>query len=249
MSKTHYDDSFYQYQMEGSGLSASETVPIIFDLFKPRSVIDIGCGTGGWLRAFKEICNIDDIQGVDGDYVKTENLRIPADKFKSYDLTTFYNAGRQFDLAITLEVGEHLPDSSSNDFVKSLVTASRKIIFSAAIPGQGGTFHINEQFPEYWVQKFAIHGYVPVDFLRKKIWNNNKIEWWYRQNMLIFIHKDELANYPQLQEPFLKTDPQFITRIHPEIIRWKEKDIARLKNPIKNLRHQLYLVKQKFKGL
>ena len=70
MAKTQYDDSFYGYQMEGSVLSAREMVPMIYDLFKPQSVIDIGCGVGGWLRAFKEICKVEDVRGVDGEYVK-----------------------------------------------------------------------------------------------------------------------------------------------------------------------------------
>src|SRR4051812_46660340 len=218
MSKTQYDDSFYGYQMEGSVSSARELVPMMYDVFKPASVIDIGCGVGGWLRAFKEICKVEDIRGVDGDYVKQENLRIPADKFISYDLTKFYDAGRKFDLSMTLEVGEHLPDQAADDFVKTLVTAARKVVFSAAIPGQGGTFHINEQYPEYWAEKFAKHGYVAVDYFRKQIWNNDKIEWWYRQNIFVFIHKDELPNYPQLQEAYQKTDPQFITRLHPNIL-------------------------------
>ena len=248
MSKTKYDDSFYGYQMEGSVLSATEMTPLIYDVFKPKSVIDIGCGVGGWLKAFKDVCKVEDIRGVDGDYVKQDNLKIPKDKFVSYDLTTFYDAGRQFDLSMTLEVGEHLPDKAADDFVKTLVTAARKVVFSAALPGQGGTFHINEQFPEYWAEKFAKYDYVPVDYFRKKIWNNEKIEWWYRQNMLIFIHKDDLPDYPQLQEAYQKTDPQFITRIHPFILRGKEIDIARLKNPIKNLRHHFYLAKQKMKG-
>ena len=248
MAKTQYNDSFYGYQMEGSLLSAKEMVPMIYDVFKPKSVIDIGCGVGGWLRAFKEICKIDDIRGVDGDYVKTDKLKIPGENFTSYDLTKYYDAGRQFDLAMSLEVGEHLPDAAANDFVKTLVSASRKVLFSAALPGQGGTFHINEQFPEYWAAKFASHGYLAIDYFRKKIWNNEKIEWWYRQNMLLFIHKDELANYPQLNDAYQKTDPDFISRVHPYIIEWKERDIARLKNPIKNLRYHLYLAKQKLKG-
>ena len=248
MAKTQYDDSFYGYQMEGSVLSAREMVPMIYDLFKPKSVIDIGCGVGGWLKAFKEICKVDDVRGVDGEYVKTDNLKIPRDKFFSYDLTTFYDAGRSFDLSMSLEVGEHLPDKAADDFVKTLTSAARKVVFSAAIPGQGGTFHINEQYPEYWAQKFAKHGYVAVDYFRKKIWNNENIEWWYRQNIFVFIHKDELPNYPQLQEAYQKTDPEFITRLHPNILHGKDLDIARLKNPIKNLRHQFYLAKQKLKG-
>jgi SAM-dependent methyltransferase len=248
MAKTHYDDSFYGYQMEGSLLSAMEMVPMIYDLFKPKSIIDIGCGVGGWLRAFKEICKIDDIRGVDGEYVKVDNLKIPRENFVSYDLTKYYDAGRKFDLSMSLEVGEHLPDSAADDFVKTLVTAARKVVFSAALPGQGGTFHINEQFPEYWASKFAKYDFVPVDYFRKKIWNNEKIEWWYRQNILVFVHKDELANYPQLQDAYQKTDGEFLSRIHPNILHGKEMDIARLKNPIKNLRYHLYLVKQKFRS-
>lgn len=248
MAVKHYDDSFYGYQLEGSLLSAKEMVPFVYDVFKPTSIIDIGCGLGSWLTAFKEICKIDDIRGVDGDYVKVDKLRIPGENFVSYDLTKYYDAGRQFDLAMSLEVGEHLPDSAADEFVKTLVQASRKVLFSAALPGQGGTFHINEQFPEYWAEKFAKHQYVAVDYFRKKIWNNEKIEWWYRQNVLLFIHEDELTNYPQLQEAYQKTDQTFLSRIHPEIIKWKESDIARLKNPIKNIRHQLYLAKQLFRG-
>lgn len=247
MAKTHYDDSFFDYQLEGSGMTAKEIIPVIYDVFKPQSVLDIGCGSAIWLRTFADMYKIADIRGVDGDYVKKELLKIPAEKFASYDLTKFYDAGRQFDLAMSVEVAEHIPHASSEAFVKTLVNASRKVVFSAAIPGQGGTYHVNEQYPEYWAERFAAHGYVTVDYFRKKFWDDSKVEWWYAQNIFIFIHKDELANYPQLQDAYQKTDPEFIRRIHPGMLQSRELKIDRYKNPAKNLRHHLYLLKQKLK--
>jgi SAM-dependent methyltransferase len=243
-----YDDSFFNYIKATSDDSAMAIVPMVYEVFKPHSILDIGCGTGAWLHTFQSQYQIDDILGVDGDYVKEQFLRIPKDKFKSYDLKNYYEPGRQYDLAMSVEVGEHLPDSSADLLVKSLVQASRAVMFSAALPLQGGTYHINEQNPEYWAEKFAAHGYVCIDYLRPKIWDNNSIYYWYRQNILFYIHKDDLGKYPMLQKAYEKTDPSFLRRIHPEMILNRERDIQRLKNPAKNIRHQLYLFKQKLKG-
>lgn len=249
MAKTQYDNSFFNYMTDAAIKSTFEAVPYIYNIFKPQSVLDVGCGTASWLMGYNKLFGVEDYRGVDGDYVDPKNLKIPAEKFVPYDLTKYYDAGRKFDLVYSLEVAEHLPDASADDFVRTLVDASKGIIvFSAALPGQGGTFHINEQFPEYWAQKFQKHGFVAVDYLRKKMWNNNVIDYWYRQNILIFIKPELLSNYPELQEAYKNTDPEFLTRIHPFLLQKKDEHIATLKSPIKHLRYRMYIMKERMKG-
>jgi SAM-dependent methyltransferase len=159
-------------------------VPIVINLVQPKSVLDVGCGTGTWLKIFEEN-GIKDYLGIDGDYVDKELLKIPASNFKSHDLTKELALGRKFDLVISLEVAEHLPEISADLFVKTLVDHGETILFSAAIPGQSGQNHLNEQWPSYWQKKFATHGYYFQDIIRPEIWNNENVDWWYKQNTFI----------------------------------------------------------------
>ena len=150
MEQKYYNSSFYDDQQLGSYNAAKEIFPVLFEYIKPASVLDIGCGVGTWLSVLQKDYQISDILGVDGDYVNRDKLYIPPDKFQSHDLKTYFRVPKKFDLAISVEVGEHLPDSSADAFVKSLTDAADVVLFSAALKGQGGTFHINEQYPEYW---------------------------------------------------------------------------------------------------
>ena len=161
-----------------------EMVPLLMKLYHPKSVLDVGCGTGTWLKAFEE-AGVADYLGIDGAYVKAGQLEIPKEKFNAVDLRNSWDLKRKFDLVISLEVAEHLPDSSATVFVESLTRHSDTIIFSAAIPGQGGQHHINEQWPAYWEKKFAVHGFYFHDVLRPLVWDNAKIDWWYRQNIFL----------------------------------------------------------------
>lgn len=166
-------------------IAPREVVPTIIDLVNPQSVLDVGCGTGTWLRAFEE-AGVSDYMGVDGDYVDRAQLNIHSEKFIAKDLRTAWTLNRKFDLVISLEVAEHLPEESADLFVNTLVSHTNEtIIFSAAIPGQGGQHHINEQWPEYWQQKFMKHGFYFHDMIRPLIWDNDKIDWWYRQNVFL----------------------------------------------------------------
>ena len=123
-------------------------IPLIIDLVNPRSVIDIGCGTGTWLSVFKDH-NIDDLKGVDGDWVKDELLLIPKACFIAHDLTQELQIEQRFDLAVSLEVAEHLDKQYARNFVSTLVKLSSVVLFSAAIPFQGGTHHVNEEWPDF----------------------------------------------------------------------------------------------------
>src|SRR5204862_3532668 len=139
--------------------SARAVVPLVMELVRPASVLDVGCGLGTWLAAFAE-AGVADFLGMDGDYVDRAKLKIPAERFRAADLTNPPSPGRTFDLAVCLEVAEHLPEKASPRLVELLATAAPVVLFSAALPGQGGTRHINEQWPAFWQRLFAARGFV-----------------------------------------------------------------------------------------
>lgn len=218
-----YTEKFYKDQKEGSRRSAKEIIPLVLELIQPQHVIDVGCGAGTWLSVFKE-CGVEDIWGVDGAYVDKKILEIPEERFFSFDLKNPLRMDGQFDLVVSLEVAEHLPSECAGIFVDSLISLGPVILFSAAIPFQRGAGHINEQWPDYWVQFFQKKGYVVIDCIRKKIWQNDNVEWWYAQNILLFVRRDYLASHPLLQREFENTAISQLSIVHPR----KYLDVIRL---------------------
>ena len=180
-----YNSSFFDDLSPGSRTSAAALIPLVQTLTRPASVLDVGCGVGTWLAEW-EVQGVTDIFGVDGEYVAESALQIAPEKFQAKDLRNPFSLGRRFDLVECLEVAEHLDDSYADGFIESLVSHGDTILFSAAIPGQTGNHHVNEQWPSYWIPKFAKLGYRGFDVIRPRIWANREIEVWYRQNVLIF---------------------------------------------------------------
>jgi SAM-dependent methyltransferase len=211
-----YTKEFYQSVLSGSTSSAREIVPLIFELIQPHRVIDVGCGTGDWLQVFREF-GVEEILGIDGDWVDISELRIPADCFRVVDLTSGFSVEGQFDLVISLEVGEHIASESADAFVGSLSCLGPVILFSAAIPHQGGTNHFNEQWPDYWVQLFQMKGYVAIDCIRKRVWNNEKVEWWYAQNIILFVKEDYLESQPRLKKEHTLCRDNQLSIVHPRL--------------------------------
>jgi SAM-dependent methyltransferase len=205
-----YTPKFYR-DLTATGTSAREILPLIMEMLKPTSVIDIGCGAGHWLAVAAEL-GVGDILGVDGEWVLKTELALPRDKLVVHDLEQPLSLGRTFDLAISLEVGEHLPANQARSFVQTLCTVSNKIVFSAAIPGQGGRHHLNEQWPAYWARLFSEFGFECYDVLRPRIWNNARVLWYYAQNCLIFARSGSVSNLGMPAEPLPVVHPVLWSR-------------------------------------
>ena len=211
MSDLSYTAGYYQRLKEDSAASAREVVPFIMQLFTPRSVIDVGCGSGTWAAAYKQAGA--QVLGVDGYDVKTEQLVIAPQEFERRNLLEPLRIDRRFDLANCLEVAEHLPADRAQTFARELCQLADVVLFSAAVPGQGGTHHINEQWPTYWIAFFQDNGFQALDCIRPQIWRNESVASWYAQNMFAFVKRDRLAGYPKAVE--LSRHPGPVDLVHP----------------------------------
>lgn len=174
----NYDHSQNLHTVSGP----QAAMPLLFATGMPRSLLDVGCGTGTWLKTAQDF-GVADIFGVDGVDVPAEKLLIPAKFFRRQDLTQPWDLGRKFEAAICLEVAEHLPENSALTLVQLLTSHADTIFFSAAAPGQDGQNHINCQWPDYWQKKFNECGFVCSDDVRWRIWRDDRVEPWYRQNL------------------------------------------------------------------
>lgn len=214
-STAAYGQAFYDFQQAGSASSAREIVPWLIDLLHPASVVDIGCGTGSWVAAFRQ-AGVETVLGIDGDWVLQTQLQIPRDQFVPVDLERPFTLPRPFDLAVSLEVAEHLPESSAAGFVDSIVSAAPAVLFSAAVPHQGGWNHLNEQWPNYWAALFKQHQFLPLDRLRTRFWDNAQIRWWYAQNMVLYLRADHplwRTETPSVDVPSLVHPRNYLARV------------------------------------
>lgn len=218
-----YKRAFYESTRENM-ISAQEIVPSVIELVRPRSVIDVGCGVGGWLAAFIEK-GIADVAGYDGEWVHLDDLLVPQACFHRCDLNKPLAVDRTFDLAVSIEVAEHLRPECASDFVKTLTRLSEVVLFSAAIPFQGGTNHFNEQWPTYWAALFREHRFVTVDCLRAKFWNSPRVRWWYAQNLMLFIAEKHLETSPVLREAHARENLHGLPLVHPKA--WEKRSDPR----------------------
>jgi SAM-dependent methyltransferase len=208
-----YDHAYYEMLQEGTRRSARVILPGIMDLLSPRSAVDLGCGSGGWLATFLELGG-EHILGVDGPWVDPSTLQIPADRFQVADLGSGFTAPQRFDLAMSLEVAEHLPESAMEPFVKSLVGLAPAVLFSASVPDQGGTGHINERWQADWAARFERRGYTAIDAIRPVHWNDRSVEFWYLQNTLLYVD-ETLAAQPAIEAAKRETAGMPLSVVHP----------------------------------
>ena len=201
MIEHEYNHDFYDYIDAGSRRSARAVAGLLLAEMNVASLLDIGAGHGAWAAEWIA-AGVKDVIAVDGDYVTVEQLAIPAGNFIAHDLATPLDLKRRFDLVQTLEVAEHLPHAKADLFVDNLVAHGDVILFSAAVPHQGGEHHVNEQPPEYWRSKFARRGYAPFDFIRPALADQYDVMDWYRFNSYVYANP---AGQERLSKAMLAT--------------------------------------------
>jgi SAM-dependent methyltransferase len=238
--------SFYYTDKIYNTKAASQVVPIIIDLFRPKSVLDIGCGLGTWLKVF-ETYEVVDYLGIDGSYSENNMLLIESAKYIETDLEKPININRKFDLIICLEVAEHLSEERSVNFIREMTNLSQTVIFSAAIPFQGGENHINEKYPQYWIDLFKLNNFDCYDIIRPLIWNNQLVDWWYRQNILVFQNENFPSNFTTSLNVFPLISYDLYNNKLSQI-QSLEAELCRIKNAENGVRFYLYnLVKVIYK--
>jgi hypothetical protein len=209
-----YDAAFYTAAGAAAEASAPRVLPLVFKLAAIRSIVDVGCGDGAWLVAARGL-GIEDILGIDGPWIDDAALKVPLANFRRTRLDRPIAVDRRFDLAMSVEVAEHLPPERAPSFVADLTAFAPLVLFSAAIPGQGGADHVNEQWPGYWSRLFAAHGYTHIDALRMPLWNDPAIAWWYKQNLLLYADRTALTANPALAAAAAATPEEPIALVHP----------------------------------
>jgi len=194
--------------------SAVRILGALYEYVQPGATLDVGCGLGTWLRAATEL-GASEIQGLEGEWLDTRLLQIDSSRVRILDLEQGFDLGRRFDLVICLEVAEHLSPQSADTFVASLTSHADVVLFSAAIPFQGGHHHVNEQYPDYWSERFARHGFRAIDCLRPRIWADDEVLWWFRQNILLFVHDRAIEANERLRREYEVSHK--LCAVHPHL--------------------------------
>jgi SAM-dependent methyltransferase len=208
-----YDTHFYGFLASFAARSAEQIVPLLTASLPIKSVADFGCGQGAWLRVWREAGA--SVMGVDGAYVDRQHLMIDQHQFRAADLSRPIDLGGRYDLVQSLEVAEHLPSDCAADFVATLTAHAPLVMFSAAVPGQGGEHHVNEQPLEYWRKKFRDRGYVAVDYIRPQIVENPQIQHWYRYNIVLYAPDSYLEAAPERLRAFRVPEHQQLRNYWP----------------------------------
>jgi len=215
--KKNYGKSFYG-DADNRKRNAHTVLSIVFDnVLKPKSMVDVGCGLGHWLTVANKDFGIEKIMGIDGNYVQKENFLIPWENFVRHNLENELEVDDHFDLCISIETAEHLPEDKAGLFAGTLTSLADVVLFSGAAPFQKGVHHLNENTPSYWASKFAEKDFVCFDIIRDMLWNIEDINCIYPQNLLLFVKKGktkflEDKGYTPTENPHLKYHPGYVHR-------------------------------------
>lgn len=183
-----YDSTYYAEKVEPSIRASAATMAgsIVRD-FAPRNVADVGCGTGTLLAALQE-------RGVEVKGYEYSTAGIELCRGRGLDVTRFDIEhdpvpDERFDLVISTEVAEHLPESCADRYLDILTALSNTVVLTAATPGQPGNDHVNLQPNEYWIDKLADRGF-PLDqettSTWRETWKDRDVHWIYHHSIMVF---------------------------------------------------------------
>lgn len=167
--------------------SAAAVLPMVFEhTGTPQAVLDVGAGEGWWSTTAHDL-DVGNVLALDVDAALPE----PAWWIEAWDAESRVPLPHCMDgrwpLALCLEMAEHVTPAAGDYLVSELCHIADVVLWSAAIPGQTGDGHINEQWPAYWQERFLHHGYMLIDPFRDRLWEQADVEPWYRQNLLLAI--------------------------------------------------------------
>ena len=217
-----YGAAFYSLAVR----SAQRIVPLVAGALPIASVADFGCGQGAWLHVWEDAGA--DILGIDGPYVDQTRLLIPAEAFLPADLTASLDLGRRFDLVQSLEVAEHLPRTCADSFVGTLTNHADAVLFSGAVPGQGGEHHVNEQPLEFWRERFGACGYRAVDLVRPAVRGDAEVQRWYRCNTVLYVNDAGMTRLSPEARDAVVPDAQPLRHYWPAVDRIRQSFIRTL---------------------
>jgi hypothetical protein len=246
-----YPSDWHRVYSEITGYSANLIMREIAKVFTLSSSVEVGCGNAHWTRAAISE-GIAEYLVVDGPWNERRELLVDTNRFVEADLSEPMALGRRFDLAICLEVAEHVRPESADILIKSLTDAADVILFGAAIPYQGGFGHLNEQWPSWWRDKFTALGYQPFDLVRPRFWTDRKIHYYYRQNIFCYVNRTNLAaiSAAEVAERILYSGIPVFDAVHPEkfdevasyraiamkrLVRWVPGCFLRRRNPASSI--------------
>lgn len=240
MSKILYGQDFYNSQLLGSLQSAQVYLFHLYSIMGvPETVVDIGCGRGAWLATSKDF-GVKRVVGVDGEW-NSQNEMLDMDiELHRANLEQAIYLPEHFDLAISLEVAEHLRPESSDSFIDSLTRLSDVVLFGAAFVGQPGVNHINTRLHSFWARKFYDRGYLLFDLFRPTFWKDERVEPCYRQNTFLYVKSGHPFNKILVTSGYeANADAKFIDCVHPAIYEGLLNEFIRLQQAAATDQHEI----------
>lgn len=236
LAKSKYKNQFYLRHRAITSYSSKKIVELFPNFFKPESILDIGCGTGEWIKAFKDRYSSCEFSGIDGYWVKKDDLIYKEINFFNIDLKHQLSSevfNKKYDLVCCLETITDLPENRGRIIIKEITKITKLCLFSSGTPVQNHGPHINIQWQSYWHNLFAQNGFIALDFIRPKTWDDPNVGPWYSQNCFLFVEKSWLKDNPRWQN-LVSNIKIPIDIVHPKLLPISIKDIS-LKLLIKSI--------------